>query len=308
MKTAISAVLVWLWLICSPAQGACRASAGYSLPYIPRISLGPAPLIDPRIADWERLGSITLSYDYTAQPEVVCSSDVGWQTPIQGGVQRSVSIWSTGIAGIGYSLEAPDIEGDLYHPGRSFKYRQSTEGQLHLWKTGTIVSAGVLTGLSRVDVLRDHDNTAVRRIDIPDITLHLLPRPTCELMQRVGHVDFGQVSRRSTLGVLAEKVFEVGVHCAGGSDNRSTPVNITYHDAENPTNRTTQLRVTPADRGLAIEFFQDQTPISFGDERLLGTLDNGRYRYPVTARLVSTCATGTAGRFEARATVTLSHE
>jgi type 1 fimbria pilin len=272
--------------------------------------------IDPNAATGSQIEEFTLTLSI-ANGGITCTSTMGWYDDIPLGSPLGNSIYATNIPGIGYRVRAATgFQPWSHYVGERGGNWASSTRRYVLVKTGTISRGGTLSGLGFTTYVRSHRATIWREV-VPTISIQLLTRPTCRLNNTSIPVNFGVVPITATNGQLVQRPLSLSVFCSGGSAGQTTPVRVTFTDANNTGNRSNNLTISPANSGMTINLRYNGTAIFFGPQSsaagnvgqfLLGNAGNATYNYNLTSHLMRNGAMRGLDAFSARATMTMRYE
>ncbi len=154
--------------------------------------------------------------------------------------------------------------------------------------------------------------------------------PSCSVANTAIPVALGSVFARRFTGVGSTSTpqpFEITLNCRGGATGSKLLPHVTLTDANNASNRSTTLTLSPsqgsnsrpAATGVGIQIQKDGVPLGYGPDSntpgntnqwSAGTIDQGvaQFRIALTASYVQTAASITPGPANGKATFTLSYQ
>lgn len=302
------------FMMASEASFASCRGINASLPFSPSIVIHTIPPLNPFVPDGTVLHSGSWRYSYSYFPSVRCTSAVGSIEAGGYGTYLGNGIYTTGVSGIG--IRQPNYPSSYWSSFVSYNYHQSNTDSFQLIKTGPITAGGVTSNWGVWSRTHTHGQE-LQRARFPAVRINLLARPSCRLGASSIPVDFGQVPLSQVNGQLVQRTLPLRVQCSGGSTGQSTPVRVTFTDANATANRSNNLTIIPANSGMTINLRYNGGAIFFGPQSsaagnpgqfLLGTAGNGTYNYNLTAHLMRNGPMRGLPSFSARATMTMRYE
>lgn len=291
----------------------CRGDNA-SLPFTPSIVINTIPPLNPFVPDGTILHSGSYRYSHNFFPSVRCTSALGSFEVGGYGTYLGNGIYTTGVQGIG--IRQPKVPDSYWSSFVSFNFNQSNTDSFQLIKTGPIPAGGFTSNWGVWSRTHTH-NQDLQRAYFPSVRINLLSRPSCRLGASTIPVDFGQVPISQTNGQLVQRTLPLSVQCSGGSTGQSTPVRVTFTDANATANRGNNLTIIPANSGMTVNLRYNGGAIFFGPQSSaagnpgqfqLGTAGNGTYNYNLTAHLMRNGPMRGLPAFSARATMTMRYE
>jgi hypothetical protein len=288
-------------------------------------SLSMAMPSSVRVSPSARVGDILWQNTITGNStSLYCSPGgfyhtTGWSTPQT--ASNLNRVYNTSLPGVGMQIQYNNDTPMQWPRNSQYFSGQFWFFPLNRWNFRFIKTADINSGLATIPT---QGATFTYGSLIPlTFTLtnnnvqFIVDRPTCSLSNRASSVNFGVVPIRATNGLIMERNFDVSVRCVGGAAGATTPVRITFTDANNTFNRGNNLTVNPTNGGMAINLLRNFNPIYFGPpssaannpgQILLGNANAGAYNFPITARLMRTGPMRALPAFAAAATMTMRYE
>lgn len=185
-------------------------------------------------------------------------------------------IYQTGIPGIGMKITASpygnlpmDITRERY-PGYDYFITDYYYVYIiKLIKTGYIPAGGQIFGYPLLrSYLINYENTPFTSSSLTQPLNIILKRPTCSINTPNFSANLGEVSISdfNTDGRTLPKQFSIDLNCEGGT--KSADIYVTLTDANNPTNITSRLDLSPDStaQGIALEVNNRFGVVNFGPD------------------------------------------
>lgn len=271
--------------------------------------------------------------DNNPQTDIVCDGPIGpvsfntEYSPTASG--SSAQHFDTGIPGIAMSITS-GIWGSNYLP-HNFTFNTNSAPinspsrrlllGINFWKTSETLSDGQISTAPIIvkATIPNHGHINILNIRLArPINVRLL-RPTCSVNTPNYNIDLGQVSivDLNVSGRTTPKDFNIDLTCTGGT--LTTNVHVTLTDANNPTNTSTRLGLSPDSDalGIALEVNNKYGAVTFGPDLegignpgqwLEGAAGVGSFSIPLSVNYVRLPGPIKGGTANAGVTYTINYD
>lgn len=236
------------------------------------------------------------------------------------------NVYSTNVPGVGIRLSRKiSSTQTVYYPhtlrfssAYQFYFEVGTQFQVELIKTARITGNGPLAGGIYTRYYGD-DGLSVLTTRLLGFGTTIIT-PSCivdagsrNIPVRFGKVPLTSFSARGSPAANYDQNFNITLNCGAGANMRNT-VYLRMDATKDPSNEPGVLQITQGGtnvaNGVGIQILDNNaaTPVTFGDDALVGQSKDGAYVLPYTARYFQTGSQVTPGRADGTATFTLNYK
>ena len=238
-------------------------------------------------------------------------------------IQSGSDVYSTSVPGIGIRLtRLINSTLTVTYPHQlqraaNTHFDPSAQFKVELIKTAPVTGNGPLAAGTYTTYSGDGDGVSVLTTMLSGSGTTIVT-PSCEvdLGSRNISVQFGKVPQSNFKGVgttTGDRNFAIKLNCKAGQNAQNT-IYLLMDATPDPSNQQGVLSIAQANAagvatGVGIQVVDNQNvPVKFGDNMLVGPSMEGSYVLPYTARYYQTAAQVTPGRADGTATFTLVYK